>query len=377
MKRFLTTGCILVAMAGLAMGEEEQAAQAPATPAPTPQASVGNFTWKGIKLFGWGDFYGLNNLNNPELGVNQQRSFDFKADKWDLNMVKFAIDKSAEPVGFRFDVGFGRAFEVFQLTEPTRRVDQLEPIMQGYVSFKPKAWKGMQVDFGKFFTSAGAELTETNLGWNYSRSLIYNNGPFFHFGLRTTMPIHPNFTFGVQVVNGWNNVADNNSGKTLGFTGVYTKGKISYANSYYTGPEKFKNNKGWRNFWDQVLTINVNDKFSTYLNFDIAGDRQLDGTTSKWHTLGWAYRYQFSKKWAFANRYEYYNDMAGFITGTAQTIKEATFTLEHKFFDGFLTRFEYRNDWSNKQFFSREAGKPLGKSMSTFLIGFVGYFGPK
>lgn len=32
------------------------------------------------------------------------------------------------------------------------------------------------MDFGKFYTSAGAELTETHLNWNYSRSLIYANG---------------------------------------------------------------------------------------------------------------------------------------------------------------------------------------------------------
>jgi len=42
-----------------------------------------------------------------------------------------------------------------------------------------------------------------------------------------------------------------------------------------------------------------------------------------------------------------------------------------------LTRFEYRNDWSNQPYFIRETGKTLGKTQPTFLIGLVGYFGPK
>ena len=358
---------------------------APAAPAPAPQAKFNNFTWKGIKLSGVADGYYSKSFNNPVSGVNQQRNFDIDANAWDLNMLKFAIEKSPEPVGFRLDLGMGKAFTIFQSAEPTRRVDQLEPVMQAYVSIKPKNWKGVQMDFGKFFTSAGGELTETHLGWNYSRPFIYANGPYYHFGLRTTIPVTKEFTAGFQILNGWNNVVDNNTPKTFGFTGVYTKGKVTYANFYIVGPEKFKPLKGTRHFWDQVLTINVNDKFSTYLNFDLGFDRgslpPVVATgkygTSKWNTLGWAYRYQLNKVFAFANRYEYYHDANGFITGSAQTLKEATFTLEAKLTPYLLTRWEYRNDWSNIPYFVREAGKPLGKTQPTFVVGLVGFFGPK
>ncbi|MFN7919959.1 MAG: outer membrane beta-barrel protein [Bryobacteraceae bacterium] len=346
-------------------------------PPPTPQAAFNNFTWKGIKLSGILDGYYSASFNDPGGEKNQLRNFDINANKMDLNMLKFAIEKSPEPVGFRLDLGFGRAFQVFQSSEPTRRVDQLEPVMQAFVSLKPKAFQGVQVDVGKFYTTAGAEVTETHLNWNYSRALLYANGPYYHFGVRTTLPTYKGFTAGFQVVNGWNNVIDNNSGKTFGFTGSYTKGRVTYSNVYYVGPEKFNQNEGYRHFWDQVLLINVNSKLSTYVNFDLGAERMVSAPSAKFYGMAWAYRYQLSKRIAFANRYEVYRDAAGFISGTAQTLKEATFTGELKLVDGVLTRFEYRNDWSNRPYYEKAAGKPFAKSQPTFVIGLIGYFGPK
>ena len=46
-------------------------------------------------------------------------------------------------------------------------------IIAAYVTLKPKQWKGVQIDVGKFVTSAGAEVIESNANWNYSRSLLF------------------------------------------------------------------------------------------------------------------------------------------------------------------------------------------------------------
>ena len=104
----------------------------------------------------------------------------------------------------------------------------LKYVEQMYVATKPPKWKGFEADFGQFTTSAGAEVIESGDNWNYSRSLLFANAiPYYHFGLRTSIPIGSAFTGGVQVVQGWNNIFDNNSGKTVGITGVYAK-------KYYT-----------------------------------------------------------------------------------------------------------------------------------------------
>jgi len=232
-----------------------------APPAPPAADPAPNFTYGGIGVSGIIDGYLLKSFNNPASGKTQLRNFDIDSNSFGLNMARMSFERAPEPLGFRFDMGFGKAFDIFQSSEPTTRIDT-RYLMQGYVSAKPTGWKGFQMDFGKFYTSAGAEVTETHLNWNYSRALLYANGPYYHFGVRTTMPLHKNFTAGFQILNGWNNVVDNNSGKTFGFTGALTAGKVTWANNYYVGPEKTNTNRGFRNFWDTVLLVNANDKTS-------------------------------------------------------------------------------------------------------------------
>ncbi|MBM3728877.1 MAG: hypothetical protein FJW40_26055 [Acidobacteria bacterium] len=247
------TACWTLAMGAALWGQ--------APPAPPAADPAPNFTYGGIGVSGIIDGYLLKSFNNPASGKTQLRNFDIDSNSFGLNMARMSFERAPEPLGFRFDMGFGKAFDIFQSSEPTTRIDT-RYLMQGYVSAKPTGWKGFQMDFGKFYTSAGAEVTETHLNWNYSRALLYANGPYYHFGVRTTMPLHKNFTAGFQILNGWNNVVDNNSGKTFGFTGALTAGKVTWANNYYVGPEKTNTNRGFRNFWDTVLLVNANDKTS-------------------------------------------------------------------------------------------------------------------
>lgn len=338
---------------------------APATPAP--------WTIGAIKISGLIDGYYSRNFNNPASGNNVLRNFDVKANQMTLNMTKLTFEHDADPIGFRLDVGFGRAWEIFHATDPAKSVIQYIP--QAYVSFKPKNAGDLQIDFGKFYTSAGAELTETHLAWNYSRGYLYANGPYYHMGLRVTKPLTKSFTAGFQLVNGWNNVEDNNSGKTLGFTTAWTGKKVSWYNNYYTGPEKNGTNKGFRNFFDTVLNINPNDMTSMYVNFDYGTDKRLSGGQSTWLAIGFASKFQVSKSVAITPRYEHYNDRDGFITGTAQKLNTFTMTGEYKWAKGLLSRLEYRRDWSNQAFFDRGNENASAKAQSTILIGMVAFFG--
>ena len=63
------------------------------------------------------------------------------------------------PIGFRVDLGFGRAFDIIHGAEPNNSNGFLRNIEQAYVSAKSK--KGYEIDFGQFVTSAGAEVIDT------------------------------------------------------------------------------------------------------------------------------------------------------------------------------------------------------------------------
>lgn len=350
---------------------DSQSQQAP-PPAP-PAWSVGPIDFSGT-LDG---YYSLN-FNHPDSGANNLRNFDVRANSFSLNMAELTLKHDPDPVGFRIDIGFGRAFDIMHAAEPlTRGRDIFDHLAQAYVSVKPKDWGGFQFDFGKFYTSAGAELTETYLNWNYSRSYLYANGPYYHFGARVSRPLTGWFTAGLQVVNGWNNVEDNNSGKTLGFTTAMAGKKISWTNAYYVGPEKTHANEGYRHFWDTVVTLTPNAKASFYINFDYGVDKVRNGQDCDFYGIAFAHHYAFNNWFSLSPRFEVYKDAKGFITGTAQTLKEFTMTAECKLAEGFLARMEYRRDWSDKPFFDRGNELAAARSQSTLLIGFVAYFGPK
>lgn len=341
------------------------------TTAPAPS----HFSTHGIDFFGVFDGYASYNSNHPTNGRNSFRAFDVTSNGWDLSMAKLAVEHLPDPLGFRVEVGFGRAFDVFHSlanTEP----DPMRHVIQAYASLKPKQTKGLQIDFGKFYTSAGAEVVDNQNNWNYTRSLLFYSGPYFHFGLRTQMPVGKHFVGGVQVVQGINNVLDNNGGKTLGFTGNFTWSKLTWANTYYVGPEKNDITRGKRNFYDTVVTVTPNARTAFAVNFDYNRENNIDKGFVSYYGVAAAARFALTKKLAFSPRVEWLKDADGFGTLYPQTIKEATLTGEYKFFDGLLTRLEYRHDSSDSRWFDRRDGAP-GKSQNTVALGMVAYFGPK
>lgn len=192
---------LTLSMLPLSTGLAQTSPPPPPPQAPAPVWSVGPVDFSGL-LDG---YYSLN-FNHPATRNNNLRYFDAKANQFSLNMLKLGAEHGADPIGFKFEAMFGRA-RIFNAAEPGG-LDIYRNIFQAYASVKPASWKGVQFDFGKFVTSAGAEVTETHLNWNYSRGLLYANGPFFHFGARLTAPVGKNVTLGYQLVNGWNNVED-------------------------------------------------------------------------------------------------------------------------------------------------------------------------
>jgi hypothetical protein len=341
-------------------------------------APTGSYPWAigPVQFSGTLDGYYNYTPNHPASRNVLYRNFDVKANSFSLNMAELNIEMAPEPLGFKVTLGAGRAWDLFNFADTANGFDNMRYIPQAYVSYKPAKAKGFQVDFGKFYTSAGAELTETYLAWNYSRALVYANGPYYHFGVRTTMPVGPYFTAGFQLVNGWNNVEDNNSGKTIGVTTGINFGKFAWNNTYYAGPETSAVNNGFRNFNSSVVNINPSDKINSYVQLDYGTEKISAGGSYDWIAVAGAVKFQVTPKFAISPRAEYYYDKDGFITGTSQKLKEFTITGEYKFIDNFFTRIEYRRDWSNQPVFERGTLLGATKNQDTFVVGLVAFFTP-
>jgi hypothetical protein len=71
-----------------------------------------------------------------------------------------------------------------------------------------------------------------------------------------------------------------------------------------------------------------------------------------------------------------FKDADGFATGATQTLSEITLTGEYKMPAGFLARFEFRNDFSDKTFFANDT-EALKKTQPTFSVGLIYAFDSK
>jgi hypothetical protein len=253
------------------------------------------------------------------------------------------------------------------------------------------------VDVGKFVTPMGAEVIESKDNWNYSRGLLFTYAiPFYHFGARAKYTFNDKYNVTGFVVNGWNNVVDNNSGKTYGFSfvGNPTK-KVSYTINYLAGPEMLPSatpgvdtEDFWRQMWDAVVTYNPTAKLSLMANFDYGrGDRTTtDLTVSPAYWTGGAgyAKYALTANDYVAARYEYFEDHDGLMTaGLATTgpgiprlhFHEVTGTYQHTLATHLLARFEYRRDMSQFPVYEISTFSPLGvKHQDTVSLGLIFLF---
>ena len=338
------------------------------------------------------DGYYSYNFNTPSAINNGQANdlynFNDKTDQFNLSEAKLTLNHDPDPVGARVDFVYGRVNQFMNAASGnTTSADQLNYIEQAFVSMKPPKAKGFEMDFGKFVTSAGAEVIEAKDDWNYSRSILFGWAiPYWHFGLRTSMPVGKSETIGVQVVNGWNNISKANGGATVGVTSAFVKSKASWFLNWYGGPENALTSHGYRNLFDSTLLLTPSSKFNAYINYDYGQNRDGmftvgsstfgDTALNHWQGFAGAAHVQASGAQAISGRFEYFTDPQGFSTGTSQHLYEFTGTYEYKWAAGLLSRVEYRHDWSDTNFFHKN-DTDLVKSQDTVTASFIAFFGPK
>ncbi len=359
----------------------------PAAPAPAPPPSA--WTKGGIDIYLYGDVYGDLNFNHPDNSINQNYNFDNIANQARFSFGKVAFEKASGVLGFRIDAGLGTTVDFMQTAAAEPGPEGFKYLEQVYGEFRPPNTHGLEIDFGKFVTSVGAEVIEAGNNFNYSRSLLFSIGaPYFHFGAKATLPVTKDLTVGVQLVNGWNSVGNENSFETVGLVGNYVfNKKVTWNNTFLTGPQTENalvdlppipgHVRAYMNLYDTNFVFTLNDKTSAYAEY-LFGTNKLPGaSTQKWTGLAGAVKYQITPRFAAAGRLEWFDDINGFATGVAQSLAEVTITGEMKIVHGFLSRLEYRHDSSAVPYFNRGTDLMVARGQSTVALALIASFGPK
>ncbi|MGC1402275.1 MAG: porin [Thermodesulfobacteriota bacterium] len=318
------------------------------------------------------------NFRNPDSQENEFRIFDHKANSFtlDLAQIQFLKDAPIGGMGYKLKVSAGETAKFIhsrglgikdgQAPADTEAFD----LTEAYLQYNAPLGKGLKFTFGKMATYHGAEVIEARDNPNYSRSFLFNFAiPFTHTGLMVSYPFSDALTTSLYSVNGWDNTDDNNTGKTFGLSLAWTPIEQFAMNfNLMYGPEQNNNNSNNRFLFDWVGTIKPVKNLSFILNTDYGTEQQdpnANGTDSKWYGVAGIVKYDFNDLFSLALRGEYFNDPDGARTGTAQALKEITFTPEFRIAKGLILRPEYRYDWSDQNSFN--GGKD--KNQHTIALG--------
>jgi hypothetical protein len=350
----------------------------------------------GIDIHGFVAADYLYNFNDPDSHTNQFRVFDNDANSVTLNQANlyFARSKEDESVGFVANLDFGKTAEVVGgVTRWSNNPSNSESLnsfelREAYLTYKtpfslmpdgdPIVLKG-----GKFVTLHGAEIIKNYNGFNYnvSASVLFGFAiPFTHTGLMASIPIGSMLALDLGVVNGWDNVVDNNDGKTLhaGLKIAPVDTFSLYLSGSY-GPEQNDNGNSKRTMLTALATLNATDALTFIVDANYGTENDVpdpfstpvfaDGTRdADWYGVAGYAIYSVTDRLQLSLRSEVFDDPDGVRTlfqesgfGPGVTVWEITPTVSYKVTEGLLWRAEYRHDETDRQFFEKESGFQRGQ----------------
>ncbi len=321
-------------------------------------------------LSGSVDVYVQTNFNGKQTNAVLNRAFAPKANSFELGMVNILMKKKVKKVGFVADLGFGPRAET---ANNTLYANSIIAIKQLYVSYAPANW--VEFTLGNFETFFGYEFIIPQANFNYSTSLAFQNGPFYHTGFKA------NFTVKKwNILAGFFNDTDTKSdndrnkyvGAQVGYTadngGVYlnfvggnepttymvndsTEAPVykNYKNSYdLTGSIKLgKNKKG---------KLGVNAAYHQYRYKELKSDKP---TRSKYFTTYLYGQYDINETASIGARLGYFfnpDAAAPYVAGPAKHFVDFTLTAHVNVIGGLKLIPEYRLDYGTSNVFLNRKG---------------------
>jgi len=365
----------LTALAPLAVAEEPPGADAPAA-APAPK------WYEAISVNGFVSTSWSYSFNRPASGTNRYRVFDFDDNSFKVDVAELVLQKAvstAGDVGLRVDAVAGASVPRVSAAsglfrDPGTGQARDFDLQQAIVSWLAPVGRGLRLDVGKMVTTAGYEVVEGYDGYNdnATRSFLFGYAqPTTHTGLRATYTFSDTVSANVMVVNGWDNVKDNNSSKTVGAgVTVSPSPKVTLTANYLYGPERTDNDADARGLLDLVAVLKPSDALTIGVNLDRGTEEGIsdDGGTASWWGVAGYVRVGLTSTFAATLRAEYFDDADGVRTGTVQKLKELTLTPELKLGQGFLVRADLRVDFSDVPVFEDSDGAGTEKEQPTILL---------
>lgn len=282
-----------------------------------------------IKFGGFIDTYYAYDFNNPANHERKYTTQPARHNEFNVNLAYIDATIKQDKTRGRLALQFGNS--VFKNTSAeqqkgtTSGQQSMKEFQEAFVGTKvgEKTW----VDAGIFMGNIGSESWISKENWTYTRSLNLDYVPYYSSGVRLEHQLSEKESFQIQVLNGWQNVSENNQGKAIG---MQYKNQISNAlhftyNNFAGDEEVVKNertdkfNPRFRAYHNFIFQYHFSDLWQFLGAFDAGHQSQQNNKgVDGWFNCTFTARRILNEKEAVAFRGEYYNDRheANVSTGT-------------------------------------------------------------
>ncbi len=171
------------------------------------------------------------------------------------------------------------------------------------------------VDGGIFYSHMGMESWASRDNATYTRSLVADYSPYYQSGVKMTWTPSGKLTAQIDLVNGWQNISENNTGKAAGVRLDYAATATSTV-SYYN---LFSNEAGSRlRIFNGIGAKHTAGKVTFVGQLDVGSQSRPVGTDGSSSWFGWTAiaRIQASPTVALVGRLEGFTDRDQVIIGT-------------------------------------------------------------
>lgn len=327
----------------------------------TGAMDTSDFRYQGkVTVEGYLDAYYAYDFNKP---VNGNRSYFVsmaRHNEMTINLAFIDVKYSSSRLRARVVPGFGTYINANYVSEP----GVLKNIVEANAGIKLFKNKSIWFDFGVLGSPYSNESAISKDHLAYTRSFAPEYVPYYLSGAKISVPIAKKWNAYFYIINGWQQIQDVNTGKSIG-TQV-----------------EFRPNNNWLLNWNTYIgneETAVNPEFSTRYFTDF----YFIYSKGRWSATGCAYmglqtrdnmhnarwwqanliaRYNITDKLSATARVEYFDDdNQVFITPTTGVLGFSSYSsslgLNAKPAENVLFRLEGRTFYSSKTIFER-GGEP-------------------
>lgn len=323
----------------------------------------------GVSLSGYIDA-GYTHANRNVETAFSTRVFDSQNNSFALHQVGVQIAKQPKE-GFGGLVNITAGSHAFSIHSFNTTSESQFDVTQAFGQYASGI---MTLMGGKFVTLQGTEVIWSPTNPNFSHSILFGAIPFTHTGVRSVWAFSDKFSFTAGLNNGWDQVKDSNSGKTLELGTTLTPIKpLTIAASYYTGKETVPqavpgNPEGKRTSLNAVATYTVSDPLTLGAEILSVSQENFGPIKAKYSGQAFYVTYMIAPKMRAAGRLESFKDDDGFRFGTANTkYKEFTITGAYLPNASVELRAELRRDNADNAVFV-ETGGAASKTLMTYAL---------